>query len=43
MRVMSATGAVVDAARREFGAEFEGELVGPGDSGYDEARVPPSA
>jgi FAD/FMN-containing dehydrogenase len=28
-----------DAARQELGAEFEGELVGPGDSGYDEARV----
>jgi FAD/FMN-containing dehydrogenase len=28
-----------DAARQEFGAEFEGELVGPGDSAYDEARV----
>jgi FAD/FMN-containing dehydrogenase len=28
-----------DAARQELGAEFEGELVGPGDSGYDEARA----
>jgi FAD binding domain len=36
---MSATEAAADAARRELGAEFEGELVGPGDSGYDEARA----
>ena len=28
-----------DAARMELGAEFGGELIGPGDSGYDEARA----
>src|SRR5207249_10896388 len=36
---MSTTEAAAAAARRELSAEFEGELVGPGDSGYDEARA----
>jgi FAD/FMN-containing dehydrogenase len=36
---MSTTEAVSDAARRELGAEFEGELVGSRDAGYDEARA----
>ena len=36
---MNSTEAAADAARREFGAEFEGELIGPGDSSYDEARA----
>src|SRR6266849_4644047 len=35
---MSATEAA-DTARRELGGEFEGEMVGPADSGYDEARA----
>src|SRR6266704_6821071 len=35
---MSTTEAA-DAARQELGAEFGGELVGPGDSGYDDARA----
>src|SRR5512141_2377904 len=35
---MSTTEAA-DAARRELGGEFGGELVGPEDSGYDEARA----
>ena len=29
----------IDAARQELGAEFEGELVGPADASYDEARA----
>lgn len=36
---MSVTGTAGDAARREVGAEFEGELIAPGDSTYDEART----
>ena len=35
---MGASEAVAVAARRELGAAFEGELIGPGDAGYDEAR-----
>ena len=29
----------IDAARQELGTEFEGTLIGPDDSGYDEARA----
>ncbi len=29
----------IDAARQELGAKFEGKLIGPEDSGYDEARA----
>src|SRR5712691_9060508 len=36
---MSTTEAAADAARQELGTEFEGELVGPEDSAYDEARA----
>ena len=32
---MSAT----EAARQELSASFEGELIGPEDAGYDEART----
>ena len=35
---MSTTEAV-DAARRELGGEFGGELIGPDDASYDEARA----
>ena len=27
-----------ETLERELGAEFEGELIGPDDAGYDEAR-----
>jgi FAD/FMN-containing dehydrogenase len=33
------TGTAVEAARRELGGEFSGELIGPDDSSYDEARA----
>jgi FAD/FMN-containing dehydrogenase len=36
---MSTAESPVVAARRELGAEFEGELIGPGDASYDEARA----
>jgi hypothetical protein len=36
---MSVTTTPVEAARRELGAGFEGELIGPGDGNYDEARA----
>jgi hypothetical protein len=36
---MSTTEATADAARRELGAAFEGELIGPGDASYDESRA----
>ena len=36
---MSTTETAAKAARRELGAEFEGELIGPGDLSYDEARA----
>ncbi len=36
---MSAKEAVAAAARSELGADFGGELIGPGDSSYDEARA----
>ena len=36
---MSAAESSADAARRELGTEFEGELIGPGDASYDEARA----
>src|SRR5438445_8891792 len=37
--MMSTTETAVKTARREFGAEFEGELIGPGEPSYDEART----
>jgi FAD/FMN-containing dehydrogenase len=36
---MSTTAATAEAARSELGSQFEGELIGPGDSSYDEARA----
>jgi FAD/FMN-containing dehydrogenase len=36
---MSTTEQTADAARSELGAGFEGELIGPADSNYDEARA----
>ncbi len=36
---MSTAETSVVAARRELGPEFEGELIGPGDASYDEARA----
>jgi FAD/FMN-containing dehydrogenase len=36
---VSTTGAATDAARRELGADFEGQLIGPNDSSYGEARA----
>jgi hypothetical protein len=36
---MSATKTAAEAARRELGADFEGELVGLGDPSYDEVRA----
>src|SRR5258707_8021327 len=36
---MSDTVTPADAARRELGADFEGELIGPDDSSYGEARA----
>jgi len=36
---MSTTAATAEAARSELGGQFEGELIGPGDSSYDEARA----
>jgi FAD binding domain/Berberine and berberine like len=36
---MSTTVTPADAARQELGASFEGELIGPGDASYDEARA----
>ena len=35
---MSTTASEADAARRELGDSFKGELIGPDDSGYEEAR-----
>src|ERR671916_1232113 len=35
---MSTVMTVADAARRELGASFEGELIGPDDAAYDERR-----
>ena len=35
---MSVVQSSVGAARRELGAGFEGELIGPDDASYDEAR-----
>jgi hypothetical protein len=35
---MSTTASEADAARRELGDEFKGELIGPDDSSYEEAR-----
>jgi FAD/FMN-containing dehydrogenase len=36
---MSANGTAAVAARQELGAGFHGELIGPEDPGYDEARA----
>jgi FAD/FMN-containing dehydrogenase len=36
---MSSTTAAINAARQEIGADFGGDLVGPQDPGYDEART----
>jgi hypothetical protein len=36
---MSTTATPADAARSELGPDFQGELIGPADSNYDEARV----
>ena len=36
---MSDTTAAAKAARQEIGASFAGEIVGPDDAGYDEART----
>jgi hypothetical protein len=36
---MSTTATPADAARGELGARFEGQLIGPADAGYDEARA----
>ena len=36
---MSTQTTAADAARQELGADFSGTLVGPADSGYDEARA----
>jgi FAD/FMN-containing dehydrogenase len=36
---MSTTAATAEAARSELGGQFEGELIGPGDSSYDDARA----
>jgi hypothetical protein len=36
---MSAMDAVADAGRAELGGGFDGELIGPADAGYDEARA----
>jgi hypothetical protein len=35
---MSTTTAAADAARQELGSAFAGELIGPDDAGYEEAR-----
>ena len=35
---MTPATSVSDAARREFGGTFKGQLVGPADAGYDQAR-----
>jgi FAD/FMN-containing dehydrogenase len=35
---MSTTTSAADAARRELGSDFSGELIGPDDAGYQEAR-----
>jgi len=37
--MMSTAEPSAEAARRELGTEFEGELIGPGDASYDEARA----
>jgi hypothetical protein len=37
--MMSTAETSAKAARRELGTEFEGELIGPGDASYDEARA----
>ena len=36
---MSATEAAVEAARSELGSSFGGQLIGPGDSSYEEERT----
>jgi FAD/FMN-containing dehydrogenase len=36
---MSATADAAASARRELGTQFEGELIGPEDPGYEDARV----
>ena len=36
---MSTTASAAEAARRELGDAFKGELIGPDDSGYDAARA----
>jgi hypothetical protein len=36
---MSATADAAASARRELGTQFEGELIGPGEAGYQGARV----
>jgi FAD/FMN-containing dehydrogenase len=36
---MSTLTTAAEAARRELGSRFEGELIGPEDTGYDEARA----
>src|SRR5215471_6798098 len=36
---MSMTTITADIARRELGATFEGDLIGPSDAGYDAARA----
>jgi hypothetical protein len=36
---MSAAGNVSKAAQHELGVDFEGELIGPADTTYDEARA----
>ena len=36
---MSTTAASAEAARRELGTNFAGELIGPADNSYDEARA----
>ena len=36
---MSTNGTAAESARRELGGAFEGELIGPEDAQYDEARA----
>ena len=36
---MSTMARPAEAARRELGSAFEGDLIGPADGAYDEARA----
>ena len=36
---MSTTASMAEAARRELGSSFNGELIGPDDASYNEGRA----